>query len=354
MKIDPLIIDRAKRVDISSLFKAAGIERQANGKYLCPFHDEKTPSMSINRGENHFYCFGCGAGGDPIRFLQDYEGMDFVDAIDRLTDEGLPVLSKQDLAQAEAVQEKAFEEKLVRSREKASNFMRQTATCDQGRDGIHPVARYLFSRGLNDAAYQALGGTLPGHLRIMPECPYYDAEGTLVGHFPALIAIISDNKNRPIAYEVRWLSADKDVPDNGKNSCKAPVTPNKKIHGMLSFAYRKNNNRGSIKLGDWRQSDTIAVCEGLETGLFIQSHHDLPVMCTCSAANIPKLWLPKRDLVIFSDKGGVGEEAAELLKARHNKLYPDRIVRIRVPEGENGDDALDEYMAKKSQLKNAG
>jgi DNA primase len=43
-------------------------------KALCPFHDDRNPSFSVNANEQYFYCFGCGVGGDVIRFLQLYEG----------------------------------------------------------------------------------------------------------------------------------------------------------------------------------------------------------------------------------------------------------------------------------------
>ncbi len=44
---------------------------------LCPFHDEKTPSFSVNEEHAFFHCFGCGAGGDVFSFLRRIEGLDF-------------------------------------------------------------------------------------------------------------------------------------------------------------------------------------------------------------------------------------------------------------------------------------
>lgn len=46
----------------------------------CPFHGEKTPSFSVNEQKQFYHCFGCGAHGDVIGFLQEYSGMDFVEA----------------------------------------------------------------------------------------------------------------------------------------------------------------------------------------------------------------------------------------------------------------------------------
>jgi DNA primase len=55
-----------------------------NLKGICPFHDEKSPSLSVSPSRNLYHCFGCGAGGDVIRFVQNIEHLDFTDAVERL------------------------------------------------------------------------------------------------------------------------------------------------------------------------------------------------------------------------------------------------------------------------------
>ena len=51
---------------------------------LCPFHTERTPSFSVSPSKGVFYCFGCGAGGDAIKFLREVEHLDFAEAVERL------------------------------------------------------------------------------------------------------------------------------------------------------------------------------------------------------------------------------------------------------------------------------
>ena len=68
-------------------------------KACCPFHDEKTPSFTIQRGDTHYHCYGCGAHGDAIAFLMGYLKMSFVEAIEHLAERFQVVLEKSDEAQ---------------------------------------------------------------------------------------------------------------------------------------------------------------------------------------------------------------------------------------------------------------
>src|ERR671919_1983869 len=52
----------------------------------CPFHEERTPSFSVNPVEKLFYCFGCGKGGDVIGFVRETENLDFVGAVEWLAE----------------------------------------------------------------------------------------------------------------------------------------------------------------------------------------------------------------------------------------------------------------------------
>jgi len=53
-------------------------------KGLCPFHSEKTPSFSVDTTKGLYYCFGCGQGGNVLKFLQDFEGLSFMEAVENL------------------------------------------------------------------------------------------------------------------------------------------------------------------------------------------------------------------------------------------------------------------------------
>lgn len=73
-------------------------KKGANYWGICPFHGEKTPSFSVNEEKQFYHCFGCGAGGDIIKFVQDYYKLDFNDAIAKICNDNgieLPKMTNQ-------------------------------------------------------------------------------------------------------------------------------------------------------------------------------------------------------------------------------------------------------------------
>ena len=74
------VIDTAKVEDVVGDF--VNLRRRGNNySGLCPFHNEKTPSFNVNPARNIYKCFGCGVGGDPVKFLMELEQLSFPDAI---------------------------------------------------------------------------------------------------------------------------------------------------------------------------------------------------------------------------------------------------------------------------------
>ena len=58
----------------------------ANHKGLCPFHNEKTPSFVVSEDKQIYTCFGCGAAGDVIQFVEQYYNLDFRGAMEKLAE----------------------------------------------------------------------------------------------------------------------------------------------------------------------------------------------------------------------------------------------------------------------------
>ncbi len=136
--------------------------KKAGRNYVarCPFHDEKTPSFNVSPQKQFYHCFGCGASGDAIRFLQDYDGLSFVDAVEQLAQQaGLKVPYRQLSPQEQARRQQ--QENLYDLLLRAARFYRH-----QLRD--HPQAErakaYLRQRGLTPeiAKQYYLGYAPPG------------------------------------------------------------------------------------------------------------------------------------------------------------------------------------------------
>jgi len=77
-----------QRVDLAEVIGAQVSLKRSGSTYkaLCPFHDEKTPSFVVHKGDTHYHCFGCGAHGDAIAFLMNYQRLGFVEAIEALAE----------------------------------------------------------------------------------------------------------------------------------------------------------------------------------------------------------------------------------------------------------------------------
>ncbi|MDB5690411.1 MAG: primase [Sphingomonas bacterium] len=89
MSLSPGFLDELRmRTSLSALIgRSVKITRAGREwKACCPFHQEKTPSFTINDDKGFYHCFGCGAHGDAIRFLTEVKGLPFIDAVKELAD----------------------------------------------------------------------------------------------------------------------------------------------------------------------------------------------------------------------------------------------------------------------------
>ena len=133
-----------QRIDLVDLL-SSHIELKRTGaayKALCPFHDE-TPSFTIQKGDTHYHCFGCGAHGDAIQFLMEHVKMSFSDAV-----ESLAQRFHVHLERAEETAEKKGPSKAVlkAALEHACRFYHfMLLHSPQG----HIVLQYLYKRGLD-------------------------------------------------------------------------------------------------------------------------------------------------------------------------------------------------------------
>jgi DNA primase len=113
---------------------------------LCPFHDERTPSFSVNAEEKLYYCFGCQAKGDAFSFVQDSEGLEFRDSLEFLADRyGVELQLEKEDPQAE--DRRRHRERLLKLLDRTATFYAKFFWDSQE---AAPAREYLASRGLGE------------------------------------------------------------------------------------------------------------------------------------------------------------------------------------------------------------
>ncbi len=124
----------------------------ANFKGLCPFHQEKTPSFMVSPARQMWHCFGCGEGGDVIRFVMKFEGLPFVEAVRKLADKAGVDLPRQ--ADPSAGAEKDDHAPLYRANRLAGEFYRENLARGEGGG---KAREYLAARGIHAEVCRAFG-----------------------------------------------------------------------------------------------------------------------------------------------------------------------------------------------------
>ena len=123
-----------------------------NLKGICPFHDEKSPSLSVSPSKNLFHCFGCGVGGDVIRFVQNIEHVDFADAVERLAGRSGIQLRYVETAGAPRRQP-GQRARLVEAHAEAQRFYAEQLRSPEAR----PARDFLTGRGFDQAVTERFG-----------------------------------------------------------------------------------------------------------------------------------------------------------------------------------------------------
>jgi DNA primase len=139
-------------VDAADMVEVVSVRTQlrrsgARWTGLCPFHDEKTPSFSVNPADKLFYCFGCGKGGDVISFVQETEQLDFAQAVEWLAERYRVTLEYEE-SSPEQDAARGRRERLLSLLEQAAAFYeRWLWESPRG----EAARAYLQSRGLDQA-----------------------------------------------------------------------------------------------------------------------------------------------------------------------------------------------------------
>src|SRR6266704_918193 len=244
-----LVRERTSIVDVIServTLKPAG---GGNLKGLCPFHDEKTPSFTVSSSRNLYFCHGCGAGGDAIRFVMETDHLTFVEAVERLAGKAGIQLRYLEAGPA-PVRPQGQKQRLVAAHASAAEFY-----ADQlGAPGARAAREFLAQRGFDRDAAQRYGcGFAPEawdamvkHLRqkgftgtelVTAGLAKEARSGSLIDRFRRrLLWPIRDLAGDVIGFGARKLFAD----DDGPKYLNTPETPlYKKSHVLYGIEQAK-------------------------------------------------------------------------------------------------------------------
>jgi DNA primase len=229
---------------------------------LCPFHNEDTASFSVDPEKNLYYCFGCGNGGDVFKFVQEIEGVGFLEGVRMLADRyGIP-LPEED-TDPEAANER--ESILHALRFAARFFYRQLTQTDRGR----PALDYLRGRGFAPSTIKQFGlGYAPDEWdallsaaqdeQLDPEMlekagliiERDDGSGYYDRYRGRIIFPIFSHIGKVLAFAGRILDEDKDQP-------KYINSPETKVYQKKQVLYGLSQAKRAI-----RQTDEVLLVEG--------------------------------------------------------------------------------------------
>jgi DNA primase len=305
---DALLASIRDRVPVSSVVsKHVTLTKRGREKVgLCPFHQEKTPSFSVNDSKGICKCFSCGAGGDVVDFTMAIYRMSFREAVTALASEhgldGSQVAVDPKLLERNEQKRKADEAKTRGMLEYVEHLWHGAKDARES-----PVEKYLRNR--------LIAIPIPPSIRFHPEVSYPIADRKRL-YLPAMISQFTDANGSMIAAHLTFIMRD----GTGKANVEAP----KKILG--------NPSGGGIYLGP--VSDEMQIVEGVETGLSLQG------ISTIAAGNtslLMALRLPEmpycRRLTIGADNDAnrAGEKAAIAAATRFRE--EGREVKIIKPRG---------------------
>ncbi len=150
---DAWLDDLRSRVDIVDVVSDYVALKQKGKRYwgLCPFHNEKTASFSVNPDEQMYYCFGCHKGGNAIGFVMEMERMEFMDAVTLLAERvhlPIPETTGGEKGPSRTVKELIYQANLA-----AARYYHGLIWTGEGAKALS----YLNKRGLDDAAIRRFG-----------------------------------------------------------------------------------------------------------------------------------------------------------------------------------------------------
>ncbi len=314
---------------------------------LCPFHNEKTPSFTVNEAKGFYHCFGCGAHGDIIRFEMEANGLPFMDAVEKLAHKAglaMPKFSKEHSLESQKKQS------LFEIMELAVSFYEKALRLPIGAKGLE----YFYNRGIDDElikkfrlGYAPSNNDLKAYLKTKGVNEFDMAELGLIAQpqdqnktahdfFRNRVMIpIFDKQNRPIAFGGRIMG---DGQPKYLNSPETTLFNKRKMLYNFNFARDKGY-----------ESKRLIICEGYMDVIALDnfgfSYAAAPMGTALTEDQITEAWKVVNEPVLCFDGDGAGIKAAlrsvdralPILKPGYSlqfmflpdKLDPDEFLRAK-------------------------
>ena len=328
----------------------------------CPFHNEKTPSFTVNEAKGFYHCFGCGAHGDIVKFEMEANGLPFLDALKKLADRAgvpMPQLSHENREKAE---ERKSQYEIM---EMAVKFFEKNLRLTGGRAALD----YLYNRGFNDdiiakfrlgyapnnnglKAWLAGKGVSEHDMIELGLASLSEKSNGRVFDFfrDRVIIPIFDKANRPIAFGGRVMDGSQPKYLN------SPETP---IFNKRHVLYNLNNARDKAY-----EARKIIVCEGYMDVIALSKYGFeyavAPLGTALTEDQIAEAWkiCPVPTLCFDGDGAGIKaairsvDRALPILRAGYSLQYvflpdkqdPDEFLK------DKGHDAFEAYLQETTPL----
>ena len=315
--------------------------RKQGARYVgrCPFHEERTPSFSVNAQEKLYYCFGCQRGGDVITFVKETEQLEFAEAVEWLAERFRITLEYEEISPRLEESRKRRDQLYAVLDQAASFYERHLWETEAGA----PVREYLEGRGLREAVCREFRlGLSPGRglaqkasekgftKDVLRRAGLANARGN--DYFPQrLMFPLADARGRIVGFQARKLREDDPLRGKYVNS------PESELFHKSAVLYGLNLARAAIA-----KQERAVVVEGNTDVIALRQSGFEPVVASMGTAltegQLKELQRLTRRLYLCFDSDAAGEEAT----LRGMELADKRGFDVRVVTLAPGTDPADE------------
>ncbi|MEQ1497140.1 MAG: DNA primase [Novosphingobium sp.] len=347
MSLTPQWLDELRaRITLSGVISRTTRLTKAGHEFkaCCPFHNEKSPSFTVNDLKGFYHCFGCGAHGDVIRWMTDQRGLSFMDAVKELASEaGMELPAMDPRAAKEAERRDSLHDAMAAAQ---AWFVDRLASVEGEK-----ARAYLATRGFNQRTIERFGfgfapegrQSLKAALSQFPEAMLIEAGLRIAvedkdpyDRFRGRLMLpIEDARGRVIAFGGRILDAQKSDAPKYLNSPDTPLFDKGRTLYNLHRAGPASRQSGRIVVVEGYMDVIALAAAGIEDAV-------APLGTALTERQLELLWRMVENPVLCFDGDVAGQRAAMRAVTRALPLLrPAHSLKIvRLPAGLDPDDLI--------------